>query len=87
MNKRIRYSIDAEGCHVSNRIIETTSGEVMVKFNLSNRVVIICRPNGVLLDTFVSTTSHKIKIDIKKKLVSMGAEFEPETRNREKEDV
>lgn len=81
MNKRIRYGVDAEGSYVSKKIIETAHGEVMVKFNLDNRVVQIMKPNGELLDTFVSTTNHKIKIDIKKKLLSMGAVFESETRN------
>lgn len=87
MNKRIRYGLDAEGSYVSNKIIETAHGEVLVKFNLDNRVVQITTPNGKLIDTFVSTTSHKMKIDIKKKLVSMGAVFEDETRNRDKDDV
>lgn len=88
MNKRIRYSLDADGSYVSKKIIETAHGEVLVKFNLDNRLVqIIGAAQGQLIDSFVSTTSHKIKIDIKKKLVSMGAVFEPETRNTGGEDV
>lgn len=90
MNKRIRYGLDNEGFYVAKKIIETAQGEVVVKFSLDNRVVLIHSANHPyqLLDTFVSTTDHQIKIDIKNKLVSMGAVFEPETRNhKEKHNV
>lgn len=86
MNKRIRYSMDADGCYVSNKIIETAHGEVFVKFNPDNRVVQLITPAGALVSSFVGTTSHQIKINIKEKLIEMGAEFEPEKRHREKDE-
>lgn len=84
MNKRIRYGLLDDGTYVSKKVIVTSHGEVIVKFNKENRVIQFysATETGRLLDTFVSTTEHNIKIDIKKKLISMGAEFAEETRIR-----
>lgn len=88
MIKRIRYTLNDDGTYVSKKIIETNHGEVLVAFNLDNRVVRIYSATDPtrLIDTFVSTTSHKLKIDIKNKLISMGAQFADETRNRDVEE-
>lgn len=84
MNKRIRYNLTDDGCYVSKKIIETNHGEVLVSFNPDNRLVRIYSATDPtrLIDTFVSSNNHSLKIDIKKRLVSMGAVFGEETRNR-----
>jgi vacuolar-type H+-ATPase subunit B/Vma2 len=86
MNKRIRYNKRGEGIFVSSKVIETASGEVTVQYNVNNRVVQILSATEPirLIDTFVSGNDHQLKMDIKKRLIALGAVFADETRNRDK---
>jgi hypothetical protein len=82
MNKRIRYVESGDGFLITTRAIATASGDVMAKFNPTNRVVMIISGAGQVMHTWMSTTDHEIKKSIKKKLIEMGAVFDNETRVR-----
>lgn len=89
MNTRIRYVTDENGVATSTRVINTNHGEVLVRYNTTNKVVWIysaADPNRVY-DTFGFTKNDILKKDIKRKLIAMGAEFAAESRERKDESV
>ena len=84
MTYRIRYTATADGCLISTRTVVTNHGEVLVKYNPDNKVVHIILANDTdrVVDTFVGTTDHQLKRDIKKRLINLGANFTSEERKK-----
>ena len=81
MNKRIRYVNNEDGTKISTRVIQTSHGEMKVKFNPSYKVVhILSAVDERVLHSFVGTTTRDMQTKIKEYLLKMGAEFEPEMR-------
>jgi hypothetical protein len=84
MSVRVRYTKDHDGTFLSKRVIPTNHGEVMVRYNTDNRIVVIfsaANPEKVL-KSFTFTTDGIMKKQIKATLIELGAVFAEETRNR-----
>lgn len=86
---RVRYENGPDGTKVSTRAIATNQGDVMVRFNPSNMVVHIYAASNPdqTLETFISKGPVQMKKDIKARLITMGAVFEDEERNRNKAET
>jgi hypothetical protein len=89
MPVRVRYTKDHDGTFLSKRVIATNHGEVMVRYNVDNRIVVIfsaANPEKVL-KSFSFTTDGIMKKQIKATLLELGAVFGDETRTRVKHET
>lgn len=90
MSQRIRYVTDTDNFVMSTKPIETVHGELYVRFNPESKVVMFVKPLNndlIVVESYVETGSlHSLKINIKNKLMSMGATFKQETRERTKKE-
>lgn len=88
MNKRIRYSRQANDSYVSMKVIKSGSGEDYRAFiDPSGKAGFVSAYSDPdLIYHVVGTSPHKVKIKIKEVLESLGCEFEKETRNVDKEE-
>jgi len=82
MNKRIRYTKDTSGNNITQNYIKNDSGhEYRAGFIASGKAGFI---KSVGTDTvhiqLTATSPHKIKIKIKKSLITLGCRFESEVR-------
>lgn len=86
MNKRIRYVAagGSKGGFVSAQYIKSSFGKEYLAYIRGNTGQISEVGNFDIIGDYLATSSHKIKILLKDKLIELGCEFEPETRKKNK---
>lgn len=84
MNKRIRYTKQPDGTYKGTKFYKANDGkEYQVDFRLTEGGCVgyveeVGTSKGVGI---TASSPHKIKIALKKKLMDLGCEFEPEKRS------
>lgn len=84
MSTRIRYRKNSFGELVSNKVIPTNHGDMVVKYNPGSKMAMIVTATEPIkvIDSFAYVNEFALKKTLKAKLTVMGAVFESETRGK-----
>ena len=88
MGKRIRYKKIGDSEYINLTEITTEHGLVDVTFDVELlSAEIHLQGTEIVLESFIAKSEHALKKEIKQRLISFGATFESESRERKQEAV